>query len=200
MFLSHLFYMAPKKAKQNRIKKKKTKHVYFYEDEDDIQKLREDQHEMKINYYPHISDFELRFGHTFFEIFLVALSIVLLIGLVFYLVEPTQQFADLRNTQRITDLNQLQDAISQFEIENGILQDNVNLRLPICPNKIEIGTESNRLDLSELLIPKYLIKMPYDPQKGSFEESGYTYCLEEEDRFRLDAIHAEKNRTIAIIR
>lgn len=186
---------------QRKPKKQKSKHVYFYDTHVHSPASSESKTESKkVYYYPRISEFELRFGHSFFEIFLVLLTLTALVGLIIYLIKPESQFSDLRNTQRVTDISQIQDAISQYQLENSSIEESLETYIPKCPDTLEIGTAKDALNLNALLVDTYILEIPTDPSKGTTQHTGYTICKTSDTRLRLDAKYAEKDVTIAVIR
>ncbi len=109
-------------------------------------------------------------GFTLLEILLVVGIISLLAGIVIVAINPGKQLASVRNTQRKSDLKQINSAINQYYITEGRYPsslDSITFLTEICdtgnlPSPSGASCDS-LVDLS-VLVPTYITSIPKDPQ------------------------------------
>jgi type IV pilus assembly protein PilA len=106
-------------------------------------------------------------GFTLIEILVVIGIIALLATIVVIAINPARQFAQARNTQRISGANSILNAIGQYTADNkGILP--TFLVKGAAP--VEVG-----VDLCNELVTTYLPSLPTDPT-GSRKGESITTC------------------------
>ena len=110
-------------------------------------------------------------GFTLIEVLIVIGILAVLAGIVIVAINPARQFAQARNTQRISNVSSILNAIGQNIAENkGAFNcDNIE-EFPEGAEKI--GSDS--VDLYDCLVPNYLANLPFDPSIGHFN-SGSDY-------------------------
>jgi len=116
-----------------------------------------------------------RKGFTLLEVLLVVAAIAILAGIVILAINPTKQLIEVRNSQRISDLNTLDKAITSYQIDNkGLLPVDFPTSLTeICntdskiPSEVLPGECDGYYDLS-FLVPVYLVAIPSDPGLSAF--------------------------------
>ena len=114
-------------------------------------------------------------GFTLLEILLVVGIIAVLAGIVIIAINPTRQLATVRNTERKSDLKQINSAIQQFYIDHSFYPasttDYVTSLVEICDTGSRPGPQTDGadpvtctdlVDLSEL-VPVYVTAIPVDP-------------------------------------
>lgn len=114
-------------------------------------------------------------GFTLLEILLVVAAIAILAGIVILAINPIKQLIEVRNTQRISDLNTIDKAITSYQIDNkGLLPvDFPTSLIEICNTGSKISSEvapgecDGYYDLS-YLVPVYLVAIPSDPGLSAF--------------------------------
>ncbi len=127
----------------------------------------------------------------------VILAIIILLVMFFILlssIRPLYNFAQGRNTRRSIDLNYLADAYIQYSTDHV----KSPLNVISCPNRVEIGTAQENLNLARVLVDDYIVSVPHDPQKGSPEYSGYTICLANNGRITISAKYAENGEHLEV--
>jgi type II secretory pathway pseudopilin PulG len=98
--------------------------------------------------------------------------IAILAGIVIVAINPSKQIATVRNTQRLSDIKQINSALQQYFIDNGRYPTSTPATLTeICdtgdstyPQNVLCG--DSLIDLS-ILVPTYLAAMPVDPSGAS---------------------------------
>lgn len=138
------------------------------------------------------------FGFSFIEFILVFFLIVLLSGYIWVSVNPLKIFSELRNIQRLNDLTQISNAITQYRYENNSLPFD-SASLPSCESGgAFIGMDEDGIDLESKLVDRYLIIMPVDPSLKYSSQTGYKVCLLSGDTIELLAPMAEQNEVIVV--
>ena len=108
-------------------------------------------------------------GFTLLEILLVVGIIALLAGIVIVAINPAKQLATVRNTERRSDIKQINDALVQYYIDNFRYPEGVDTLKEICDTEalasssVPSGLCTNLVNLSDL-VPTYLTAIPKDPQ------------------------------------
>ena len=119
-------------------------------------------------------------GFTLLEILLVVGIIAILAGIVIIAINPGKQLATVRNTQRLSDLKQVYNAMTQFYIDKGFYPASTTLSTTTLLEVCNTGSVSNTststtgvncataglTNLSEL-VPVYLTAIPVDPSGAS---------------------------------
>jgi len=108
-------------------------------------------------------------GFTLLEILLVVGIIAILAGIVIIAINPARQLATVRNTERKSDLKQINSAMTQYYIDNGEYPATIPTTLTeIC----DTGTATSSLTCGSLinltaLVPTYITAIPTDPAGAS---------------------------------
>ncbi len=118
-------------------------------------------------------------GFTLLEILLVVGIIAILAGIVIVAINPSKQIATVRNTQRQSDIKQINSALQQYFIDHGSYPPSIldaTTLTEICdtddapaPSGV---TCTNLVDLS-VLVPTYLAAIPKDPNATTTNYAGY---------------------------
>ena len=142
-------------------------------------------------------------GFTLIEILLVIGMISILAAIVIIAINPAQQFAQARNSQRWSNVNTILNATHQYMVENsGALPSTISSSTTeIC----QTGTTSATLiDLSVLTNnEKYIVSMPIDPacpDGCATNGVGYTIVKSANGRITVTAPDAELSVPISITR
>lgn len=146
------------------------------------------------------------------EILLVVGIIAILAGIVIVALNPTKQFAAVRNTQRKMNLGEINKAIQQYYIDYSRYPATMPTTLTeICNTGMGTTTHSvnctGLVDLS-VLVPTYLVAIPVDPQGSTLSlipkafattnGTGYKIMLESNRKIVLVGAQAELGAVIAI--
>ena len=122
-------------------------------------------------------------GFTLLEILLVVGIIAILAGIVIIAINPSKQLAQVRNTERKSDLKQLYNGMTQFYIDKGYYPASTTLSTTtlttICPTGASTSPAAGfdcvgMLNLSEL-VPTYIVSIPNDPATTTI--NGYSVML-----------------------
>jgi prepilin-type N-terminal cleavage/methylation domain-containing protein len=155
-------------------------------------------------------------GFTLLEILLVVGIIAILAGIVIVALNPTKQFAAVRNTQRKMNLAEINKALQQYYIDYSRYPASVPTSLTeICNTGTGTTTHSvnctGLIDLSAL-VPTYLVAIPVDPQGSTLafldsiipkvyattNGTGYQVMKDSANKVVLNAPQAENESSIAI--
>lgn len=102
-------------------------------------------------------------GFTLIEILVVIGIIAIFAAIVIIAINPSRQFAQARESQRVSNVNAILNAIGQNLADNKGLFNCPSVTLSNTPALIS-GTGAN---IRPCLVPTYLPELPYDPSTGS---------------------------------
>ncbi|MEO6536921.1 MAG: type II secretion system protein [Candidatus Paceibacterota bacterium] len=109
-------------------------------------------------------------GFTLIEILIVIGMIAILASVVLIAINPLRQFAQARNSQRISNVNAILNAVGNRTAEHkGIFTDTSGLcQTPIPTTETAMsGSAFHGFDIRPCLVPTYISELPYDPVGGS---------------------------------
>lgn len=146
-------------------------------------------------------------GFTLIEVLIVIGILAILAGVVLIAINPGRQFSQARDTQRMSNVASILNAVGQNMVENkGIFS--CNEEIPDVDNngipQKNIGSGSDQIDLYDCIVPTYLAEILIDPSDGILTDSenydtGYRIGKTEEGRIVVDAPSAELD-TIRVTR
>lgn len=118
-------------------------------------------------------------GFTLIEILVVIGIIAILSVIVLVAINPSRQFAQSRDTQRVSNLNAVLNAIGQSMADNkGIFNNTTctsmsSASLPNAAAAIHSsGAAAGSVNLS-CLVPTYMSSLPTDPSSPTSPDTGY---------------------------
>jgi prepilin-type N-terminal cleavage/methylation domain-containing protein len=132
-------------------------------------------------------------GFTLIEILVVIGIIAVLATIVIIAINPARQFAQARDTQRVSNVNSILNAIGQRIADNkGVFEGGTCPTLPTAP------TTASTTALSDCLVPLYLTVIPIDPKpdQGDYVVSVATST----SRITVSAPSAELTKPISVTR
>jgi prepilin-type N-terminal cleavage/methylation domain-containing protein len=117
-------------------------------------------------------------GFTLLEILLVIAAIGLLAAIVIIAINPNRQLAQVRDTERVSEINAISKALDQYLIDNGEFPGSVSSQnegvYDIC---LDTSLDcSGYIDLSSL-VPTYIASIPQDPSINDIDDSGYSIYI-----------------------
>ncbi len=137
-----------------------------------------------MNYSSEKKSARIKSGFTLIEILVVIGIIAILATVVLIAINPARQFAQARNSQRVSNVNTLLNAIGQRIADNkGLfrLSTDPTCTVDLPTTTINMGTSSAAIlyDIRPCLVPTYLSEIPIDPTVGVFTsaaayDTGYT--------------------------
>lgn len=151
-------------------------------------------------------------GFTLIEILIVIGLIAILATVVLVALNPARQFAQARDSQRVSNVNAILNAIGQRIADNkGVFETGCSAG-PISTTTVQYmrpGGGGN-YDIAPCLVPTYMSAMPFDP-KGSGCTGSYTststyetcYTVRSDaasGRITVDAPYAEITTPISVTR
>lgn len=119
---------------------------------------------------------QFRHSFTIIEIMLVIGIIGTLSGIVIGAINPSKQLASAKDATRRADARELQSAMMQYIIDNGVLPgnqalpDNQAAAMPICRSG---QTDAGCVNMDALVTNDYLTALPVDENEALDEVTGY---------------------------
>ncbi len=113
-------------------------------------------------------------GFTLIEVLVVIGIIAVLAAVVLIAINPARQFAQARDSQRVSNVNAILNAIGQRIADNkGIFAGGTCNALPTTITSI-LTTSGTGLGELGCLAPTYMPTLPLDPTTGSGASTGYS--------------------------
>ncbi len=135
-------------------------------------------------------------GFTLIEILIVIGIIAILATIVIIAINPARQFAQARNTQRVSNVNTLLNGIGQNIADYkgiftcagiGTAVPVVDPMVPNSANALHIGTTVGLVNLT-CLAPTYIASsIPMDPSNGLATDTLYTIQIDNSGRYTICA-------------
>jgi prepilin-type N-terminal cleavage/methylation domain-containing protein len=146
-------------------------------------------------------------GFTLIEILVVVALIAILTAITFIAINPAKNFADTRNAQRSSDVNEILNAVTQYTSEQGHTLAGLGT-VSVCPTQTPIGSGTGNANLAAVLVDTYIVGIPVDPQltgggTGTAADTGYVICQTVAGgagRVQVSAPNAENSKVISVKR
>ena len=135
---------------------------------------------------------------TSVQFLLIILAIVIFLGALFFIVNPSKRFAKMRNDTRRSDAQNILNAIYQYTMDNNSLPSSITESPKMICRTKAVSCEG-LIDLSEIVAQKkYISAIPVDPSEKDLNSSGYEIYKSANGRINIIAIKAENNATISL--
>jgi prepilin-type N-terminal cleavage/methylation domain-containing protein len=150
----------------------------------------------------------LKKGFTLIEVLVVIGIIAILASIVVVAINPARQFAQANNSQRWSNVNAILNAVHQYAVDNrGALPPGLTgTPTEICRSTdaagVAVATTScgTRVQLTDSLVPTYVVGIPTDPIGASALGSGYKIATTTGNRIVVSAPSAENGASISVTR
>jgi prepilin-type N-terminal cleavage/methylation domain-containing protein len=134
-------------------------------------------------------------GFTLIEVLMVIGIIAVLASVVLVAVNPARQFKLARDSQRVSNVNAILNALGQNMSEHkGDLVCN-GVKVPIPGANVIIGSEPGQFDAYPCIVPTYMSLLPTDPSHG---DSHFTSPTDYNTRYRISMDDDDENGHITI--
>ncbi|MEK7552400.1 MAG: type II secretion system protein [Patescibacteria group bacterium] len=117
-----------------------------------------------------MSNKKLKRGFTLIEVLIVIGILAILAGIALVAINPARQFSQARDSQRLSHVNTILNAIVQNIAENrGTFKCNgAEKSIPATEVTVKAPEGTDGLDLYDCLVPKYIPDIVQDPETGTF--------------------------------
>jgi type II secretory pathway pseudopilin PulG len=123
--------------------------------------------------------FSKKNGFTLVELLVIIGILTILLSIIVIAVNPSRKFKQANNTQRLSDINVIINAVHEWAMGNSVDMSKMHGGAGLPTTATNIG--ANDVDICGDLVPTYIPEMPYDPTDTSAHykdcsdyDTGYT--------------------------
>jgi len=133
------------------------------------------------------------------QLSLVILAVVIFLGALFFIINPSKRLIEMRNSDRRSNAQNILNEVYQYAADNnGALPESIT-EVPKMICRPKAASCEGLVDLSEVIArKKYLSGIPIDPLEKNFNSSGYEIYKSANGRINVAAAKAENNATISL--
>ena len=141
-------------------------------------------------------------GFTLIEVLVVIGIIALLASIAVVAINPARQFSQANNSQRWSNVNAILNAVHQYAVDNrGAIPAGISgTATEICKSTIATTSCTGLVQLTDALVPTYVVGMPTDPTGITTNGTGYRIATSTGNRIVVTAPSAENGETISVTR
>lgn len=123
-----------------------------------------------------------RQAFTLLELLLVIGMIAVVASIVMSAIDPASKLAEARDTKRRVEIRELQNAITQYLIDDNVLRNipnGIGNAINVCRESVDPNdcTGAGTGYSLSALVPLYVVSLPVDPAETNPQETGYGIYL-----------------------
>lgn len=129
--------------------------------------------------------------------FISVFSSIILFLVALVAVDPGVSFEEARDSERKSEITQISNALTQWQVDGGDLatiKQNNGFYIPDCVSGLLVGADivttksiTSGVYLNDILVGIYLPSLPTDPSTGINGNTGYDICRTSTNQLQISA-------------